>query len=138
MTIEMTPEGLDAATRSFPAGSRLYMLNLLRYRERAEYGDGPAPWSTGRDAYFKAYVPAFNEISAGMDVRPFWIGNVAGPLVGPPGERWDDMAIVEYPSFETFRRIVLSSEYIAKAAPHRRAALEDLRLIATTKMDMPG
>lgn len=95
MTFDMTSEALDSAARSFPEGARLYMLNLLRYREKADYGDGPAPWSTGRDAYLKAYVPTFNEIAAGMDVRPFWVGNVAGALVGPPGERWDDIAIVE-------------------------------------------
>lgn len=59
-------------------------------------------------------------------------------LVAPPDEQWDDIAIVEYPNFAAFRRVVESSDYKTEATPHRKAALEDWRLIATTRMELPG
>lgn len=50
----------------------------------------------------------------------------------------DDVAIVEYPSFNALRKVVENPQYAAMAAPHRRAALENWLLIACTKMEMPG
>jgi hypothetical protein len=130
--IELTQQSLDAAARTIPADSRVFMVNLLRYRDRAEYGDSADPGApSGREAYGERYVPAFRKLAAEQGVAVFWRGQVAAAVVAPSGERWDDVGIVEYPTFAAFRRIVDSPEYLANAAPHRKAALEDWRLIAT-------
>jgi hypothetical protein len=133
LNIELTPEALDAVAKLIPADRRIFMVNLLKYRQRADYpgsvGQSPA---SGRDAYRDSYVPAFRKLAAEQGVAVFWLGHVAAAVVAPPGEGWDDVGIVEYPDFTTFRRIVESPEYLAKAAPHRKAALTDWRLIATT------
>lgn len=136
--VEMHPEDVVAAAGEIPEDVPVFMLNLLRYREQADYGDRTdvAP-SSGREAYHERYVPAFGKIAARVapdGIRVSWLGSVLARVVGPTDERWDEIAIVEYPNFAAFRRVTESPEYEAQAAPHRRAALEDWRLIATSKV----
>ena len=137
-TTEMHPEDVQAAAGVIPEGAPFFMLNLLRYREHADYGDRTdvAP-ASGREAYHERYVPAFGQVAAEVGaegIQISWVGVVLARVVGPADERWDEVAIVEYPSFAAFRRVTESPEYEAQAAPHRKAALEDLRLIATAKV----
>lgn len=135
---EMTPEALKKGAAMDLSGQPLFMVNLLRYNSQATYeGEGFEPCS-GREAYFERYVPAISEMAEGTGIKPFCVGNALAGIVGPSDEAWDDVAIVEYPSFEAFRTLVESEAYKAKADPHRRAALADWRLIATSKMDLPG
>lgn len=139
-TTNMTPDALDAAAAV--AGSTdqpIFMLNLLRYNDRAAYpdGTGSAPCS-GREAYFERYVAAFGKLAEGTGIKPFWIGHALVGIVAPADEQWDDVAIVEYPSFAAFRTLVESDAYMTEADPHRSAALADWRLIATSKADLPG
>ena len=117
------------------------MLNLLRYKKHADYGDRTDFGDrSGREAYFQSYVPAFGQIAARSEatksVRPVFIGAVLACLVGPTDELWDDAALVEYPSLAAFRSIVESSDYQRDAAPHRKAALENWRLIAILRQPL--
>ena len=138
-TTELAPQALLAAAAAIPADTPIYMVNLLRYREQAAYDDpATAAPCSGREAYFQRYVPAFAKVTAGEGITPFWVGNVLAQLVAPPGEHWDDVAIVEYPSFAVFQRLMENPAYHAEAEPHRRAALADWRLIPTTKAQLPG
>ena len=138
-TTELAPQALLAAAGAIAADTPIYMVNLLRYREQAEYGDqATAAPCTGREAYFQRYVPAFAKVTAGDGIKLFWVGQVLAPLVAPPGEHWDDVAIVEYPSFAVFQRMLESPAYHAEAEPHRRAALADWRLIPTAKLELPS
>ena len=134
-TIDFNPQDILAAAGAIPPDAPVFMLNLLRYRERADYGDraGVAPCS-GREAYHQRYRPAFGRVAEGAGVKVAWLGGVLARLVGPADESWDDMAIVEYPDFAAFRRVVESPRYQAEAAYHRLAALENWRLIATAKL----
>lgn len=136
---KMTADAIEAAAAVSSTGQPVFMVNLLRYNEQANYGDtANLPPCSGRDAYFGRYVPAFGELAEGTGIKPLWVGNVLAGIVAPAGEQWDDVAIVEYPSFDAFRTLVESDAYKAKADPHRAAALADWRLIATSKMDLPG
>lgn len=134
---EMSPDALTAAEASVSPDQPIFMVNLLRYNQQAIYdASSEFPPCSGREAYFQRYVPAFSEIAEGTGIKPFWIGNVAAAIVAPADEHWDDVAVVEYPSFKAFRDLVESGAYMAKADPHRAAALADWRLIATNKMDL--
>ena len=140
--IEMNKEELSAAAAATPADKPVFMINLVRYRERADYGEraDAAPCS-GREAYLERYVPAFGRVVSDlgvMGINVFYTGAVAGHLVAPPDEQWDDFVFVEYPNFAAFLRVYESSEYKTEAEFHRTAALEDSRLIATTKMKSPA
>jgi hypothetical protein len=134
----LTTESLIAAAKVIPEGAPFHMLNLLRYKERAEYpkGSGVAPCS-GREAYHRGYIGTFMKLLGGTPVEVAWLGSVMTSLVAPPGERWDELAIVRYPSFAVFRSYVESPAYEAEAVPHRIAALDDWRLLATVKLDTP-
>ena len=141
-TTEMTPEAVASAAETFPANTPLFMLNLLRYRQRADYGGrADMPSCSGREAYYDHYLAAFNQVAASEKIegiQVFYLGAVTAHLVAPANEHWDDIVIVQYPDFAAFRRLVESPLYAAQADPHRSAALEDWRLIATTKVTLPA
>ena len=137
--VELTPEALEAAARALEGIGPVMMVNLLRYRTQAEYVDGTAlPPCSGKEAYFGRYVPAFAKVAPGASFAPVLIGQVHATLVAAAGEIWDDIAIVEYPSFEALQSVVASPAYAVEAAPHRHAALADWRFVAATKTDLPG
>lgn len=137
-TIECTPAALQAAGEALVDAGPLYMVNMVRYRDEAEYGAGSTlPPCSGREAYFHRYAPAFRQVAHGEDYGLFWVGNVRGVLVGSDGEAWDDVVIVRYASFMVLRRILESPAYTEQAAPHRRAALADWKFIATTQPELP-
>ncbi|HEY1202554.1 MAG TPA: DUF1330 domain-containing protein [Niastella sp.] len=134
---ELNAAIVSATEQSFPADTPVYMVNLLRYKAYADYNNaaGASPCS-GRDVYFQRYAGWFRKIAADKGVKVLFLGSVSAGIAVPEGEQWDDIVIVEYPSFDTFRRIVESEEYLADAAPHRKAALEDWRLIATNRIEL--
>lgn len=135
---EMTKDALDAAAAASPADQPIFMVNLLRYNAQAIYADDAAAPCSGREAYFERYIPIFGELAAGTGIKPLWIGHVLAGIVAPADERWDNVAIVEYPSFDAFRKLIESDAYKARADAHRMAALADWRLIATSRMSLPG
>lgn len=137
-TTEINEATFDEAERAL-GGQPMFVVNLLRYRETADYGEGDEqPRCSGREAYFARYVPAFAELTQGQDIGVQWLGKVHAALVGPADEAWDDVALVRYPNFAAFRTIVGSAAYRETAAPHRRAALADLRLLATRPAPLPN
>ena len=143
----LAEEALAAAARVVPEGSPVVMLNLLRYREVADYGGSPAPaggpvtaGASGRAAYADGYLPAFAAVAAqaGVELEVLYYGQVHAALVAPPAERWDDVVLVRYPSLAGFRRIVGSPAYAQQADAHRLAALADWRLVATSPLAPPS
>lgn len=138
-TTEYSREAFETASRVLGEQGPIYMINMVRYRAEADYGDGSdVPPCSGREAYFHRYAPAFAKVAQGEDYSVFWVGNVRGMLTSSSDESWDDVVIVRYSSFPTLRRILEGAAYEAQAAPHRRAALADWRFIATTTPNMPG
>ena len=126
---------------TIPADSPFTMVNLLRFRKQADYAHrhNIKPCS-GQDAYLQHYVPAFNKAAEAEGVQGIqivYIGKVAGAIVAPDSEQWDVIALVQYPSFAAFRKVSESDIYLQEAEYHRLAALDDLRLIATTAFPTP-
>ena len=137
-TVECSAAALEAAGKTLDGEGPVYMVNMVRFRDRADYqGTSALPSCSGRDAYFQRYAPAFNQVAQGEDYGVFWLGNVREVLVGAEGEHWDDIVIVRYSSFAALRRILQSGAYEEEAAPHRRAALADWRFIVTTQPALP-
>jgi hypothetical protein len=138
-TTELDPAIVGTVGAERRTDTQVFMLNLLRFRERADYGVGSefTPCS-GKEAYLQRYLPAFAKVAAGDGTSLFFAGEVFASLVGPTDEHWDDIAIVVYPTFDVFRKITDDPQYAKEADPHRRAALLDWRLIATTKLTMPA
>ena len=139
-TTELDAQRIAAAAAGIAENTPFVMLNLVRYKEQADYGDsGEYGACSGREAYYQRYVAAFNQVAAmvdqGQTFKAVFVGSVLARLVGPADEPWDDVVLVEYASFAAFRAIVESPEYKHDADPHRKAALEDWRLMAVLKQN---
>src|SRR5258708_39892721 len=97
--VEIKAEDIATAAAVIPQNTPVYMVNLLRYRERAEYAGGSEfqPCS-GREAYTQRYVPAFRALAAPGGVKVFWLGAVLAGVGVPAGRRWDRLRSGEYPA----------------------------------------
>ncbi|HSD10293.1 MAG TPA: DUF1330 domain-containing protein [Candidatus Binatia bacterium] len=129
-SIEPSPEKLQKLVAEANDQSPVVMINLLRYRERAEYprGSDATPCS-GAEAYQRygaLVVPMLAEVGA----KILWRGSVKQTVIGPESEEWDEALLVQYPSRKAFLTMVGRADY-QRAAVHRSAALADSRLIAT-------
>lgn len=130
-SIEPAPEAVQAFLDETAGGTPIVMINLLRYRERADYPpEADVEPCSGREAYGR-YGQAVFPLLAKVGAAPIWAGAVANTLIAPAGETWDDAVLIEYPSRDAFIEMTSSAEYQAIAF-HRSAALADSRLIATT------
>ena len=97
------------------------MVNLLKFKEQAEYADGRETDLTGAQAY-AIYGAAVQKCVADVGGTPGFSGEVTGLLLGEIEDNWDMVALVEYPSLEAFRSMMMSPEY-QKIAVHRSAGL---------------
>jgi len=136
--VEPRPEQMQAFLGSTEAGRPIVMINLLRYREQADYPEGTdAEPCSGREAY-QRYGAGVAPLLGKAGARAIWMGKVASTVIAPDGESWDDAILVEYPQREAFIEMTSSADYQALAF-HRTAALADSRLIATTTgLDLLG
>ena len=103
------------------------MLNLIKFRERAEYKDGRSDDISGREAYMR-YAVDMQRIVEAAGGRFLFAGDVAGLVVGAVEELWDVVGIVEYPSRAEFFRIATSPE-VQAIGIHREAGLAGQLLI---------
>ncbi len=115
------------------------MLNLLRFRDWADYSDFPeaAPPSqiSGRDAYdrYMSHTMPFLTATGGS---VSFLGAGGYNLVGPPEERWDLVMAVRQASVQDFLAFASNEAYLAGVC-HRTAALEDSRLLPLVELDRP-
>jgi uncharacterized protein (DUF1330 family) len=122
-------QALLAGPRDVP----VVMLNLLRFKERA---DPPDEGMTGEAAYHR-YAERMIRIVEAAGGRVVWSGRVDSFVVGETAERFDAIALVEYPSRQKFVELVQSPE-VAEIATHRAAGLEMQWLIASTERSFVG
>jgi len=118
------------AFKALPRDEPIHMLNLLRYRDRADYPEGHEhhgkDW-TGRRAY-EEYGRTSGPIFRRVGGRIVWRGVFQTAVTGPDAMRWDDGFIAEYPNAAAFLEMVKDADY-QRAVANRTAALEDSRLI---------
>ena len=114
---------LMAATSDQP----IVMLNLLKFRERAQYADGRASELSGRDAYM-LYGAKMQQVVEREGGRMVFSGAIMSLVIGTVEEMWDVAALVEYPSSAAFARIVTSPE-VGAIGVNRAAGLAGQLLI---------
>ena len=136
-TTVLTRETLQAGTATAPEDGPVVMLNLLRFNEQAHYQEEGFSPCSGAQAYFERYVPAFNAaVSEFGGAKPVYIGSALSQLVGPPDDEWDNLALIQYPSYSAMVAILESPRYLREAEPHRIASLADWRFIATCELSL--
>ena len=100
-------------------GGPVVMLNLLRFRP-----DG------GR-ALYADYLEHFRRTAAPHGAEVIYVGEGSTALVADPGQSWDAVLLVRYPSRQAFSDMVRDPDY--SAGTHLRTeALEEAVLQATT------
>ena len=102
-----------------PDEGPVVMLNLLKFKE----GDGAREY----DAYGQS---AMKMVAEGGG-RVLYMGRYDQTLIGDVSEKWDAIALVEYPSRKAFIEMVSRKDY-QQAHTHREAGLERTVLLATT------
>ena len=128
--IEASREG-GAALFARNISGEVVMLNLLRFRDIADYSENPELMPSepisGAEAY-QRYIdqtlPFLKE--SGGDV--VFLGNGGKYLIGPQEEQWDLVMLIRQNSLSDFMAFASNQEYLTGMG-HRIAALEDSRLL---------
>lgn len=115
------PKQVSALMQDGPEGP-IFMVNLLKFKERAEYEDGRPTALTGREAYM-LYARAVTELLPKFGGRGVFAGDVTFLSLGRVEELWDEIAIAMYPRRADMVRMSMSEEWRAIAV-HRSAGLK--------------
>ena len=136
--IDANPESGKKFYQNFHDKGKVVMLNLLKFRPKADYTNleqiKPDKEITGEEAYqlyMKNTLPELNKAGS----RIIYYGKSNDFLIGPESEKWDALLLVEHESVLKFMEFAKNPEYL-KIAGHRTAALEDSRLLPSTELNL--
>jgi hypothetical protein len=136
--LKPSPESARALLRRGIAGE-VVMLNLLRFRDIADYSAHPelAPDTpiSGAEA-FARYVAHTLPLLRDSGGDLLFLGEGGPFLIGPDDERWDAAMLVRQRSVDTFLAFA-SNEAILLGLGHRTAAVEDSRLLPLVETPVP-
>ena len=116
--------------KDLPRDTPIHMLNLLLYRDLAEYPEGHEHagkgWSGRRayEEYGKTSGPVFKRVGGSI----VWRGRFETMVTGPEVRAWHDGFIAQYPNAGAFFEMIKDPDY-QQAVVNRTAALVDSRLI---------
>jgi uncharacterized protein (DUF1330 family) len=102
-----------------PEDGPFVMVNLLRFKDRADYPDDPNCDLSGAQAY-ALYGAGVSKLIEALGGRIRFNGKVTGLLIGEVEDLWDMVALAEYPSLAAFRTMTQSPEM--HAIEHHRIA----------------
>lgn len=115
----------------------LVMLNLLKFRDVADYSASPelspAEPISGKAAYRLYMEHTLPHLQASGGEVLFY-GKGGHFLIGPMDELWDAVLLVKQHSIQSLFDFEKNEDYMSGMG-HRTAALEDSRLLPLEKMD---
>lgn len=100
----------------------VFMVNLLKFKDMAEYKDGRSTSLSGRDAYM-IYGRAVTELLPKYGGRAVFAADVTFLALGQVEELWDEVAIASYPNRRAMFEMSTSKEW-REIAVHRDAGLK--------------
>ena len=114
-----------------PDSGPVVMLNLLRFRERADYSHAPDLEPTGgvagREAYSR-YMAGMLPLLEASGGEVLFNGTSSHFLIGPENEQWDHVLLVRQASKASFLAFASDPES-QRITAHRTAAISDSRLL---------
>jgi uncharacterized protein (DUF1330 family) len=110
-----------AAIAGGPDDGEFVMLNLNRYRDRDRY---------------QLYAAVAAQVLGDVGGSIAWYSPAVGTVVGQPGERWDEVIAVRYPSVAAFLKLATDPR-IAEVREDRAAGLERATLVRCTAAPAP-
>ncbi len=113
----------------------IYMVNLLKFKDVAEYEDGRDTDLTGAEAY-AIYGAGVVPLVVDHGGRLVFSGAVSWLMLGQADDMWDQVAVVEYPNRAALVAMSTSDAY-AEISVHRTAGLAGQLNIETTGLFVP-
>lgn len=117
-----------------PDNGPVVMLNLLRFRERADYSHAPdlepVGGVSGAEAYTH-YVADMTPLLEASGGSVLFSGASSHFLIGPEAEHWDHVLLVRQASKASFLTFASDPES-QRITAHRTAAVCDSRLLPIT------
>lgn len=101
--------------------SPIQMVNLLKFRDKAEYKDGRETELTGEEAY-NIYAAEVADHLKKVGGKIIFSGVVSRLVIGDVDELWDWVAIAEYPNRKAMRSMIMDKDY-QESEKHRSAGL---------------
>mgnify|MGYP001338183373 FL=1 len=98
------------------------MVNLLKYKDKADYTDGRDVNLSGKEAYMLYANKVINLITK-YGGEFIFAGKVNRLMLGEVDEMWDEIAIAKYPSRKAMFEMTMDPEY-QKIHIHRDAGLK--------------
>ena len=117
----LRPNPIQLAEFALGDDDPILMVNLLKFKDKAEYEDGRATNLTGREAY-EIYVTETREHLANVGAELILGGEVNGLLLGDVEELWDAFGVARYPSRKAMIAMARNPAYI-ESEKHRAAGL---------------
>ncbi|MEL6860313.1 MAG: DUF1330 domain-containing protein [Pseudomonadota bacterium] len=114
------PKQIAQMAEKGPEGP-IFMINLLKFKDKAEYADGRETDLTGREAY-QLYGAGVAGLLPEFDGRFFFMADTTFLSLGQVDELWDEVAIAAYKDRNALFRMSRSKEWLALAV-HREAGL---------------
>ncbi len=111
-------------------GGPICMVNLLKFREQAEYEDGRETALTGREAY-ELYEQGVKKLLEGIGGGIGFWGEVNRLVLGEVEELWDMVGLAVWPSRQAMFEVMKSPE-MQEISVHRAAGLAGQLNIETT------
>ena len=114
----------------------IFMVNLLKFKEKAEYPDKRETNLTGREAYAiygKEVVGHLEKVGG----KPIFGSDVTRLMLGEVEDLWDQVAIAMYPNRKAMLKMISDPDYI-ESAQHRVAGLAGQLNIETKVRDNEG
>ena len=100
----------------------IYMVNLLKFKAKAEYEDGRETDLSGQEAY-AIYGQEVQGHLAKVGGKGVFGGQVSRLMLGEVEDLWDMVAIAMYPNKKAMLQMITDADYI-ESAIHRTAGLE--------------
>ena len=125
--------GLRLATRSPDDDGPIWMVNLMRYRERAVYSDGSDGGRSGREADDE-YAPVDVLTDIGADIS--FLAEVETQALGT-GPAWDRVAVVRYPTRRAFIDMQSRSDFRERHV-HKEAGMAATIAMGCVPMAVPA
>lgn len=126
------PEHVKKMMEKGPDGP-IFMVNLLKFKDKAEYEDGRETDLTGREAY-AIYARAVADILPKFGGQFFFAADVTFLALGQVEELWDEVAIAVYTERSDMLKMSMSEEWQA-AGVHRAAGLSGQLNLETVMLD---
>ena len=128
--LDVSPQQ-GAAFFGSPDNGPVVMLNILRFRDKADYSHAPdlepAGGCSGREAYDR-YISEMLPLLEASGGAVLFSGAGAPFLIGPQDESWDHVLLVRQASKAAFLAFASDPE-AQRITAHRTAAISDSRLL---------